>query len=944
MSEKTQQLSLMVGEEKQTDQPVTCLGQIFDSEEARRAHFTEELRKKLPELRKMEGFPMGEDEDILALSDPPYYTACPNPFIPEIMKEWEEERKAKEREPAGEYHREPFAADVSEGKNDPIYNAHSYHTKVPHKAIMRYILHYTEPGDVVFDGFAGTGMTGVAAQLCGDRSTVESLGYQVREDGTILDETGKPFSKLGVRKAILNDLSPAATFIAYNYNTPVDAEAFKREAERILEEVEQECGWMYETRHMIDGVPQVDEDGKPVIGQINYTVWSDVFVCPECTEEIVFWEAAVDQEEGKVKKEFPCPGCGAELNKRKVERAWATHYDAAIGETIRQAKQVPVLINYRVGKKRFEKRPDDWDLELIKKIEESEIPYWYPKNELPFGYNTQQPMKSHGVTHVHHFYSKRALMTLSKAYHLVFHSKYPIRSYLLYTVQQAVLGMAKISRYAPTHFSQVNRYLSGTLYIGSQIVDVSLKYILRGKINRLTKLLESNLFPQGQALVETNSLSNCGIDSHSIDYIFIDPPFGANIMYSELNFLWESWLKVFTNNKPEAIENKSQGKTLDDYRKLMTDCFREAYRVLKPGRWMTVEFSNSQASVWNTIQLALQEAGFIVAHVAALDKKQGSFKAVTTSVAVKQDLVISAYKPTEEMAQNLQQTAGTERSVWEFVKGHLAQKAPFLGKKGEVQIDMERTPRVLFDRMVAYHVQRGYPVPLSSGEFQAEVAQRFPMRDGMVFLDNQVAEYDKQRILAKAFVQMNLFVSDENSAIEWLRQQLMKKPQTRQDLHPYFTKEIQYLAKHEILPELDDLLEQNFLRYLGEGPVPSQIHTYLSKNYSDLRNRDKEDPELIAKAKERWYVPDPNKQADLEKLREKSLLREFNRYVEELEGSRKKLRQFRTEAIRAGFEKAWDEKDYERIVKVGERLPEKVLQEEEKLLRYFDHAQIRLGI
>ncbi len=269
MSEKTQQLSLMVGEEKQTDQPVTCLGQIFDSEEARRAHFTEELRKKLPELREMEGFPMGEDEDILALSDPPYYTACPNPFIPEIMKEWEEERKAKGGEAAGEYQREPFAADVTEGKNDPIYNAHSYHTKVPHKAIMRYILHYTEPGDVVFDGFAGTGMTGVAAQLCGDRSAMESLGYQVREDGTILDETGKPFSKLGARKAILNDLSPAATFIAYNYNTPVDAEAFKREAERILDEVEQECGWMYETRHMIDGVPQVDEDGKPVIGRIN---------------------------------------------------------------------------------------------------------------------------------------------------------------------------------------------------------------------------------------------------------------------------------------------------------------------------------------------------------------------------------------------------------------------------------------------------------------------------------------------------------------------------------------------------------------------------------------------------------------------------------------------------------------------------------------------------
>ncbi|RLB92499.1 MAG: hypothetical protein DRH50_09560, partial [Deltaproteobacteria bacterium] len=97
------------------------------------------------------GFPHGEIDDILNLSDPPYYTACPNPFIADFTKHY-----GKPYDPNVPYNKEPFAADVSEGKNDPIYNAHSYHTKVPHKAIMRYILHYTEPGDVVFDGFCGT--------------------------------------------------------------------------------------------------------------------------------------------------------------------------------------------------------------------------------------------------------------------------------------------------------------------------------------------------------------------------------------------------------------------------------------------------------------------------------------------------------------------------------------------------------------------------------------------------------------------------------------------------------------------------------------------------------------------------------------------------------------------------------------------------------------------
>ncbi|GHT84060.1 hypothetical protein FACS1894137_06720 [Spirochaetia bacterium] len=256
--------------------PITCLGKTFVSDEERRSYFTEELRKKLADLdfRKIEGFPIGKDEDILALSDPPYYTACPNPWIADFIAEWDKEKPASK----GEYHREPFAADVSEGKNDPIYNAHSYHTKVPHKAIMRYILHYTEPGDIVFDGFCGTGMTGIAAQMCGNKEAVESLGYQVQNDGTILHDD-KPFSRLGARRAVLNDLSPAATFIAYNYNTPVDVAEFEKNYQNMITEFKKKTNWMWETLHL---------DGK-TIGKVNYIVWSDIYSCPECAGEITYY-------------------------------------------------------------------------------------------------------------------------------------------------------------------------------------------------------------------------------------------------------------------------------------------------------------------------------------------------------------------------------------------------------------------------------------------------------------------------------------------------------------------------------------------------------------------------------------------------------------------------------------------------------------------------------
>ena len=86
------------------------------------------------------------------------------------------------------------------------------------------------------------------------------------------------------------------------------------------------------------------------------------------------------------------------------------------------------------------------------------------------------------------------------------------------------------------------------------------------------------------------------------DYLFVDPPFGSNLMYSELNHLWEAWLKVFTNNKPEAIMNKEQHKKLAEYQGIMQTCFNEFYRILKAGRWMTIEFHNSQNSVWNAIR------------------------------------------------------------------------------------------------------------------------------------------------------------------------------------------------------------------------------------------------------------------------------------------------------------------------------------------------------
>lgn len=910
----SEQFSLF-NEETKSDEPVVCLGMTFESEEARREYFREELRKKLPELKEIEGFPIGEDEDIIALSDPPYYTACPNPWINNFVSELKDENEK-------EYNKIPFVGDVVEGKNDAVYNAHSYHTKVPYKAIMRYILHYTNPGDLVLDGFSGTGMTGIASKRCGSASEVQKLGYKLM--GNQIFNGDEFIGTIGERNVILTDLSPAATLISQNYNNKFDIVSFEEEANKILSLAEEECGWLYRT----------SENDK-----INYTIWSDVFTCPSCTNEVVYWDVAVDVENKKITGNFRCPHCGTDLDKKSLERAWVTVYDEVLNRNIEMAKEVPVITNISRGTVRLDLEFDENQMELMSKIESQSINNWVPKYRMPEGDEARRNDRI-GVTHVHHYFTKRNLIALSTFYKYIQQSKF--KNQLLFFFQASITRATKTNRF---RFGGTGG-LSGTLYIPSLKFERNVFLLLKNKLRDFLKMLnevESNV--NNKYLLSTQStteLSN--LNTNSIDYIFTDPPFGKNLMYSELNFLWEAWLNVLTNNNAEAIMNSTQEKRLIDYQLLMEKSFSHYYRVLKPGRWITIEFSNSQASVWNAIQEALQKVGFIIADVSALDKKQGSFKAVTTTTAVKQDLVITAYKPVQENISKMQSESNTEESAWTFVKQHLEKLSVFLGYRGSAKVIAERTPRILFDRMVAYHVQNGLPVPISSAEFQEGVAQRFSMRDGMAFLESQVAEYDKKRTLVKEFSQMSLFVSDENSAIEWIRQQLLKKPQTRQDLHPQFMKEIQHIAKHEQLPELDSLLAQNFLRYEGGEAVPNQIATYLRSNYHDMRGLDNDDVKLQEKAMNRWYVPDPNKQADLEKLREKALLREFDSYVEELGSHKKKLKVFRTEAIRAGFKKAWSEKDYEKIVTVGDRLPESVIQEDDKLLMYYDNAQIRLDM
>ncbi|MCK8058415.1 MULTISPECIES: DNA methyltransferase [unclassified Fusibacter] len=828
-------------------------------------------KEDIDKVRHFEGFPIAKDEDIIALSKPPYYTACPNPFIEDFINEY---GKVYD-EATDDYQKEPFAADVSEGKNDPIYMAHSYHTKVPYKAIMRYILHYTSPDDIVLDGFCGTGMTGVAAQMCD----------MPDPDFKAIIEKENPNVEWGSRKAILNDLSPMATFIAHNYNSPFELDEFKNEFESIIEDVENKYGYLYRTKHSEndESFSQVEiEEESEQYGNINYTVWSDVFICSHCGKDVVFWDSAVDRTKNKIISEFKCLSCGVELKKNTCVRSKEMIVDVK-GEVIQLAKQNPVLINYTHNGKRYEKTPDADDLKLIQQLDYQQTNDWFPTSRMCDGIESRRNDIS-GVTHAHLFMTKRNL----KIFAYIFGHKKLNLSKVVFT--SVMMNCTKLYRF---RLNGKGGSVSGTLYIPSLFQENNIIESAKRKLKDFS--IRKNL---NTTIIGCGSTTQLPISDNTIDYIFTDPPFGSNLNYSELSFIWESWLKVYTNNQTEAVMNRVQKKNLLEYQNIMTNCFEEYYRVLKPNRWMTVEFHNSQNAVWNAIQEGLQRAGFIVADVRILDKQQDSFKQVNTTGAVKQDLVISAYKPQDSFKRDFISHAGSEDTSWDFVRQHLEKLPVVLVRVGKIELVAERQSFVLFDRMVAYHIMNGISVPLDASDFYRGLDEKFLKRDNMYFLTNQVNEYDSARIINDIEpIQFSLMVTDEKTAIAWLYQQL-DNPQTYADIQPKFMQEVRSVAKYEKMPELSILLEDTFLQS-DDG---------------------------------KWYVPDVTKAGDVMKLRDKKLLKEFEDYV----GTKGKLKLFRSEAIRAGFAKLWKEKNYKLIVDIAERLPEKVIQEDDKLLMYYD--------
>lgn len=795
-----------------------------------------------------------------------------------------------------DYERPPFAADIKEGKTESVYTLHQYHTKVPPRAIIPYILHYSQAGDLVLDPFCGSGMTGVAALMCAD------------PPADILEQFPELKDRVGPRACILNDLSPAACHIAYNYNTPVNVAALRRELERVETAVKDEFEWLYGTEHYEPAVGLYDPanvevasrlknapGGRPkhslldeseqtwelltraevekrlgypvtelprdeewgnldlakvehwicIPATIQYTIWSDVYQCEGfvtveeptgrictrgknagkpmfrrsrvargCGGRINLWHAAVDPISGEVADVMTCPNpnCGHKWNKLSARRCDVEPVMTKYGYLgLNRRHGSGELRSYR-----SERRISAKELKRLQQIKDSPPKYWLPAQPLdPSGPQYRRnALRARNIKDIRDFYTPRNLRALAALWAEAGSCECPeIRSRIQFSITAIALAMTRMYVYRASRKGGV---MNASLYIPSLTQEMNVGTAFLNKVPQIVAAAEKARTRDGSCLVTLGSADMLNIPDATVDYIFTDPPFGSNIYYSEASCVWEAWLDRFTDRKKEGVvHRKNDGgfKRIEDYRTFMTAAFREMFRVLKPGRWATVEFNNSDGSIFEAVKLAIREAGFEIANMLLIDKEQKTFKqskgASGEEDVVDKDVLFNLHKPAVVRAEVRAEDHDVEQQVAEAVRQHLQNLPDRIKADSTKYNDEHRTTATINSMLMNTLIPRGVSVERLNLPFIERVCARYFRKVGQHWYLRGEAVGGN----GGGLVQEEVTIKDELSAIAWLRQKLESRPMLIGELKPLWMRATGLLpapVSQSLI--LDNLLTENFWR------------------------------------------------------------------------------------------------------------------------------------
>lgn len=490
-----------------------------------------------------------------------------------------------------------FNQPITSTKATAIYNMHTYSSKKPHEAIRTYIQHYTEPGEIVLDPFAGSGGTAIASVIEG-------------------------------RTAIAIDRSPAAGRITGHSLRVFDCHDFTSAVSALRSKVE-------------SAIAQRFSCSEP--GLVKAVAYSETFRCIKCLRPVALSDAQKGESQrfrGRTKAEDQCPYCKEPI-KTSGERLGFIPIEIHIKKPGHKKQVIKKIKADSPDARLFPVAPVN-PPEHLRIPFEGNIPPRLSKNLAKAGATTAAELFSDA--------NLRCLLEIEAAIDELDDVSQSSRDLLHLAVHAILYNCTRMYRHRAK-----GGFMSGTYYIPHLSKCINPWESFLDKCTEITRAIaEAQAIPIDRlnCVVSVESATSfCSVGHlppNSIDYIFTDPPYGGTYHYGALNFLWEAWRGCSLSWRPEEITISEDGLlTYEDWRERMLASMSECYDVLKPGRWISLCF-HGEVELWESINDIMAEVGFISSQTDQtifIDTDQKSYNQHTGETAKQRDLVISYRKP-----------------------------------------------------------------------------------------------------------------------------------------------------------------------------------------------------------------------------------------------------------------------------------------------------------